>query len=519
MNNFFRFVILGVAVCGIFFPHHWLFFEHPLSISFSLFSSLILSFWIYPSQPDNLGHSASRRSFKGIPKYVFGLQYSHLVILFFCYFLLAFFFPANSPKLGDGFPMLELVSLHEKFLNYHFASTEFLDGIFRSLFHHLSGFPAWDTFQYSSLAYLAIQLCILLFWLVQEKLHPVSAVPFLLSNFMMVYWGYVETYSGAFTFLFLSLVVFRNLLTKKNISLWQSLGLATLVLLSFGVHVLNGFLIFPAIYFFFSFWNQTPSRIRLVLTGILFLGITILGIYFVYHWMDPNLEKANWSHDTNIFLKASRIFSLNHLKEKFAVILLSSLPTILLFMNVSFSEIWSEKKNRILIVSLLWFLIFLFIVNPLLGIPKDWDVLSFFAVPLSMLGTVITSKFLEKRIIPIFILPASFSLFLVLHSHLHSVDLLDRLVFQNNQKCVKNYDGKILEFSDPSNAIFLLEMDYFYFKRIHCIKRDLDSVKILNEYRIDLLLKAKSKQFEKREIYLKAVEANNLISKSGTKDN
>jgi hypothetical protein len=267
------------------------------------------------------------------------------------------------------------------------------------------------TASFQVISYLAGMISIYFYFLIAEIIWRKSFIrilvflALLLSGTSLLFFGYIESYP----LIWISLTGFTY--TGLRYMIKGRGWLFPLLFLGFGIfiHLQMAVLIPVYIYLIFSTdWGLAVfNRFRSLLIGTaIILLIGGIAVFFYKYQTDLYFE--------NIFLPPFSgkpidpgyyVFSMSHLVDILNQMLLLSplLPVWLLFLTGSPTKI---SKNKILIfLSLIAFfcLLFVFFIDPKLGMPRDWDLFSFSAFGLTLLLISMTGEnhfIVIKRLLP-----------------------------------------------------------------------------------------------------------------------
>lgn len=410
------------------------------------------------------------------------LHFQRKRVLFALFSFFSFFsilaFPVMNLNLGDGIILLESMYLESSIYGYQLILDEILEGLLHSLLHSLMNTdnPRLAFRILSSLSGMGLILYLI------KKYFPkrngfLSFFVIVSSGGFLLFYGYVENYTLLSLYLFgFSFFVMNKLSRGEKIDPWLLGFLAGLGAL---FHLVFGYMAFALIYLnrIFSerrdFWkNAFLSSLSTGLVLVLFYG------YFFF-FSDLRLD-ISLGHLTNPkFYPIKRLISTQHLKEILYCLLFSALPSTVLIGYVYFfdRETWDSQKSnaefRFLGFMVLGFLLHGFIFNPQLGFPADWDLMSFYWIPLSLMAA---------RLIQITKLPApriftallfSFSLLLV-NARVLSVPQEEKeeevtSLIHRVDTFAKEYKSKKDEVP-PMDRKFHLKTDFFFFRTISVLK-------------------------------------------------
>lgn len=223
------------------------------------------------------------------------------------------------------------------------------------------------------------------------------------SGYMLMFFGYVEYYS-LFVLSLLIYTIVGLLIINGNVKKWIILPLFFIP--SF-FHVLGITLIPSFLFILFSDTKPCQAILKLktktkwLLSLISFLAMIITFFYFYFESYQFRFAVVPIISD-RFTVEGYTLFSFNHFVDFFnlLILLLPGLPLFLLILAYySKNQIYKQKAFRFLLVLLLSTLGAVFIIDPKLGMPRDWDLLSFSGIPLAVLAyyTILSNQQIPSR--------------------------------------------------------------------------------------------------------------------------
>lgn len=341
----------------------------------------------------------------GKPNFWFQKNYYLLFSLQFLFFCI---FPIRHMGYGDGILLLENVYLETQLFGMQITLDEIWEaGIHSWVFRSLDGDPR-DSYRWvSTLAgffYLLLALKILNAEKKSESVKITDILIFFSPTVLLLFYGYVENYTLVSLYLVITLWIGRSfLLNQSSLSNRTQIFLMAF-LASFGatLHLVFGYMIFALIFFA---RQKSPSRKQFVLLSIVSgsIGVFWIGGHFLYFlvFSDPTANPSQSHVLTPPIYPWKRMISLNHFKEIFGVAWFSSsFPILVLLFSWTKNrkktwEFWKRPENYWIVLSCAGFFLHGFVHNPMLGFPTDWDLFSFYALPLTYLA-FLTLPLLER---------------------------------------------------------------------------------------------------------------------------
>ena len=211
---------------------------------------------------------------------------------------------------------------------------------------------------------------------------------------LALFLGYVEFYPFLWAAVSL-LILFSVKCLKRNTSVYVVLIIFAVACL---IHLSAAFL-FPGVLYVVYRRNRdkfTASQ-RMIVVISLFVGV-VLGALLVAFIIRDHIVYRNAFLP---FLSGKQIdpayfvFSLKHILDIINLeLLLFPAFIFCLFCGVSYKNIFRDDINTLLLFFALGGLVFLFLVDPVLGMGRDWDLMSFTLLPLNIfLAKSIVSRF------------------------------------------------------------------------------------------------------------------------------
>lgn len=228
----------------------------------------------------------------------------------------------------------------------------------------------------------------------------------LTAPFLLLFFGHIEIYAPVIfinlIWLFLA-ILYSNTSKKSHIII-----LCLTLLINLKLHTI-GVLCIPAlgliIWNYFKGYYPTWKQI----TGVIIAPIFTAGILLYFfilkdHLDNRSLQTTALAYD-HLFLPlfspqppldAYNLFSFNHIFDYFSMVFLWSPLALLitLFCVITYRKKmdWNTPKIKISGLSLFLLLSLFFVINPLLGIPIDWDLFSIPAVYLLMFCVILVTQ-------------------------------------------------------------------------------------------------------------------------------
>jgi hypothetical protein len=216
------------------------------------------------------------------------------------------------------------------------------------------------------------------------------ALGLLTGGYMLLFFGYVEYYSC-----FAALVGIFSLtgvmVACNKINRWFILPP---LLLAIFCQVFGLLLIPAAVYILMSKSKIAARLTRLSLPvrgGIFLIVMIIAGVLFYLYYMNNLFFRLSFvaPFDNSFTLAGYTLFSPAHLADvaNLLLVLIPSLPLlVVLFFFTGFRKIFGQPVYNFLVVLNICTLGAVFLMDPNLGMPRDWDFFAFAGVTLAVLG-------------------------------------------------------------------------------------------------------------------------------------
>ncbi len=383
-------------------------------------------------------------------------------------------FPVRNLNLGDGIILLENMYLESQVYGYQLILDEILEGLIHST---LTSWLATEDPRLAFRILSSLSGIILIFYLLKKYFLKTNGfLSFLVitsSGGFLLFYGYVENYSLVSLFLFgFSFFVLDKLKISQKISPYLLGFLSAIGAL---LHLVFGYMIFALVYLNFIF-SQKRNFWKNAIVSSLVAGLVFLVVYGYFLFFSQFRLDLSLGHITNPkFYPIKRWISTWHFQEIFYCLTFSSLPSLVILGYIYFFDrlTWKEqsfsKEWKFLSLSILGFFLHAFFFNPQLGFPRDWDLMSFYWIPLSLLAANVLqhTQLPPARILGI----VSFSLvLLILNAKALSIsdpkeekELSD--IIQKIQAFSKEYKQKLNQIP-PKERKFHLKTEFFLYRTL-----------------------------------------------------
>jgi hypothetical protein len=222
------------------------------------------------------------------------------------------------------------------------------------------------------------------------------------GGYMLLFFGYVEYYAlfvlSVTIYTIAGLLVLRGKLNK-----WLILPLVALCIY---FHILGVTLLPSTIYLILSgtktaeFVRNISAKKKLLFTVI--LGVILISAYFYFYTNSYRFRFAVVPIISDRFtVEGYTLFSINHLFD-YVNLLFLLVPGLLVFVlslkHVKVKELLRESSIQFLLILSISTLGAVFLLDPKLGMPRDWDLFSFAGICLTVLISFVNLSTLNKAI-------------------------------------------------------------------------------------------------------------------------
>jgi len=362
--------VLVAFLVGAFFPEHrvwgvnwWAYF--PYYVPFVLFAIGAIAPLVIRIVPTR--DTSDDRSSK------YFIVATGLIVL---YGLAFYFLRARTHFLGDGYTVLSLLA--------HIWVKNLIGGE--------SERAALLSFQIISIAagvlFLTIVAVFARFLFERTRDRILFLLGLASGGYMLLFFGYVENYS----LFVLSVAVYSLmglLVVKGKLNRWLILPVVALEIF---FHVLGVTLIPSALYLLLAnsklgdFLARLSRQLKLLIA--LVIAVMLLSVFYYFYTTDYFFRFAFVPLLENRFtVEGYTLFSLKHVLDylNLLILLLPGLPVVaavLLFLPMR--KILKQRECRYLFILLVSTLGAVFVFDPKVGMPRDWDLFSFCGVPISI---------------------------------------------------------------------------------------------------------------------------------------
>jgi hypothetical protein len=427
-NNIVRIIgytLIVFYLLGLIFPDLWWGTNYFAFLPEVWKSILLLASFVILLLPYLKGSSINFRKFK---KQTIFSKFGTVQILAFSIFMavLFYYFQIYFDEYGDAFQyriyLQETASVYPKELSEEIFSFNFLPSsgrktvlLFYSYLSYVSGSSFEQVFKWMGVicgfGYIFSWLLFVKYYLKRFSWQIIMSVIGILAPFTQIYYGHTESYALVFT-LFISWVLLLMVFYKNKNSklLWF---LLVLLLICLKVHPLCFFLLPVWILSFLYHKFHYLSIVKKILTwrGVclaLFIPFFCLGIvlyFFVLKdYNDPRFLIDVKDADRLFLpllspespLDRYNLLSWNHLFDYFNMFISWSSAAIFIIAGiiVNFRKKINWNAPEIIVLGSLFILCssLLFMINPLVSMPMDWDLFSFSAPILIIIVVILLSK-------------------------------------------------------------------------------------------------------------------------------
>lgn len=452
-QSFFLAIPFLINLLLIYFTQFWGFSTNR---SYVKFGSFALIFWLFSNyiislpkiqkliQKNQIIFKNSSIFKKLIVIKLFLKTNSILNPIIYSFFLLAFIlFPIQNLNYGDGIILLENIFLEGNIFGFQITLDEFLEGFIHSFFVYDSNTDPQRIYRIMSTLGGFVYLLIAITIVDLEKRRWEDSFLFLATGSVLLFYGYSENYTLTSVYLFSFLFLLRTLVISQQ-KKFTILIIATLAVIGALFHLVFGYLIFSLAYFCYTVSEPKKFLSNSIKSGLLGLFLILLFFSYFLFFSDPVATSSQTHILSPPYYPLKRMISTKHILEILGNLWFTSgLSLVLLsylwfFQKLDFKFYLSQPKNKILSFAILGYLIHAFVFNPLLGYPADWDIMSFYSIPLIYLSYTVYN-IIKNRILffPIILYFVGFYLFTAISLHTNTVSL--EYSYQKDMKIAKSY--------------------------------------------------------------------------------
>lgn len=301
-------------------------------------------------------------------------------------------YPVRNLNLGDGILIVENIILESNLFGYQLTLDELFEALLHSYlylqFSHIASDPR-IVYRVTSTVAGIIFIFLVMRFFKKKKFNSMFSLIIFSSGGMLLFFGYPENYTLTTLMISLFIIISLRKISEERKGL-ELLILPTIIAsIAILFHLVAGYLIFPLIYLWYiASKKNTYIKNAALSTLIGFVSILPLFIYFIY-FSDTRVDMSQTHIAHPPFYPVKKMFSTKHISEILSNILFTSLAPFFIFLELIFFRrsdlkfLKTYQEFTFLIIMLIGFFIHTFIFHPLLGYPSDWDIMSFYWLPLS----------------------------------------------------------------------------------------------------------------------------------------
>ncbi|HBC45682.1 MAG TPA: hypothetical protein DCZ43_01410, partial [candidate division Zixibacteria bacterium] len=284
------------------------------------------------------------------------------ILLFGAMVALFILFSSRNHLLGDGYVIEGTIRK-----GFTFSPTEPLEYILHWLLFGLIGGVRGVYFSYAITSYLSgVAFLVIIYIFLKDKVGVVFAlaVAFAFAN-MQFFFGYMENYTTSLVLITLYLLSAWRDLSERKISSITVIVLAVAICF----HIDNSIYLVSLGYLYLA---KTESRRTGIIWAVVLLGTIVLGVLYLKTFTKLHIEDIFVP-----FLPTSEnpyyLFSSAHIADLISVWLLSF--PLLIFCPI-FLKDWDQKGRWFFAATAIPSLLYVIMIDPKLGAPRDWDMMS-----------------------------------------------------------------------------------------------------------------------------------------------
>lgn len=468
--------------------------------------------WLYNIRKGSNIHLENSAWFENIYPYIFAVQ-----------FLLFIVYPFQNLNYGDGIILLENVFLEGSLFSFQISLDEVWEAFLHSYLFSL--FPQDPRLIYrifSTIAgFLYLGMSIHIAQKERSERSIYSILLFLTPGGLLLFYGYGENYTLVSIYLFFMLYIGRQwIIEKKNES--SIFYMAILGAIGASFHLVFGYMLISLI--FYTWYTSKKGHFIRNSSVAACIGFAWIGGIFAYFLFlsDPTTNPSQTHVLTPPLYPWKRLISMNHLKEILSVTwFTAAFPVTIITLSLLFKkkesiEILKKPENKYILFAVIGFYIHSFIHNPSLGFPADWDLFSFYFIPLTYLAfilfPVLKNYLIYTILLAIYFIGFQISLAIHLTDNPSELEVEYHQTIEIAENYIEKY-GDLFQGIDPSKKKLYLKLDHFLFKAESILKKMSENP--VNQNKTKLLSEIES---YKEELQLETVGKKGNYSKPWLKD-
>lgn len=316
-------------------------------------------------------------------------------------FVIFYIFRSKALAYGDGFTILAFITSEEIFIH----RLEIMQ-VLTILLHRWAYLNLTGPLSLNAEQVFALVNCIggiIGFWAILRIIFTLDkntvnrwflALGTFSSAAVILFFGYIENYTWAWSIGFWSLAFSIGKVTGKN-SWWPGILIGIIAL---GFHIIS--LPFLLVALLSVLWkndgcNRLVWRFKLGYIYILAIIVAPVFVYILETYGPDFVFVSLWPHGENDYW----FLSVHHIVDLINHALLVA-PVGLVLALFSFRIKTIDSASGILVLAFFLNFLIAFWFDPLVGLPRDWDLLSGYGIPLSILGCYLFIRLFQKNKIP-----------------------------------------------------------------------------------------------------------------------
>lgn len=336
-----------------------------------------------------------------------------LIVLFIGMFGAAIFyiFRIQTDMYGDTLTLLSLLAEKKYTLGdlLDFRDKEPLTRLVHQSLASIFGIDQKLTFQIVSAVSGGLFLILVIpFILTRKNIKSWKLLALIILIFAganQLFFGHVEDYTLIYLAITVFLILAWNLFDGKKIFGWMVI----VFLIGSRLHI-EMILLLPALLYAGAFWFEQrrgrsnhwlhPRKIILLVSVSIVCAVLLYLFYFEAHRYSTGDQKEIM---TKIFLPVVNplpephsysLLSLNHLSDVIQQLFFTASPALVLLTIIMVTYYkgirWNEPHLIFSIIAVFYFIVFNFTINPMLSMPRDWDMLSPVAAVINFASIVLS---------------------------------------------------------------------------------------------------------------------------------
>lgn len=482
----------------------WFIFQNSFILVFFSFVCFMATFMIFfLINPSNKPFQQ-----KGLIKLLNSNHKIGIILISFFSFGFMILYPTRNLNLGDGNILLENIVFESNLFGYQLTMDELFSALLHSkLYLFLKNLKDSPRLPYTLTSYIsAILFLFTIAWFtIKNNLSLFSILILISSGGILLFHGYIENYTIPTLFIVWILVLgYMGIKNDKNNGIIYLLFITIFASFAVLFHLVTAYLVFSLV---FICYTLSPKK-KFIHYSIFFtvLAIFIITPFFLYFlfFAETRVDLTQTHIANPPFYPLKRLISSNHFKEILGCLVFAcffpfySTLYFFLFQKKEFLSFCKEDTNKFILLLVCGFLIHGFTFNPLLGFPRDWDVVSFYWFPIAFFSTILFNKYKSEilNFLPLLVFCIIFYISNAVELNIPNKESeKEKELWLTIAKDYTKTKKETIKEIEPNNKKFYAKIDYFLYKserilKLNGNKKNQDLIKSIlienHNYRMEL---------------------------------